>query len=74
MTIEGDIFDELPAGGKHALYNLVDEAERVYYLYQQSQDELNATHLKNYRMNVDVVKYWGGGTFNDKTLIRYEKI
>ena len=56
-----------------SLYDSVDEAKKSYYLYKQAPEDANATHLKNYRTNVEVVKHFGSDLFNDEALIDYEK-
>ena len=56
-----------------SLYDSVDEAKRAYYLYKQEPEDLNSTHLKNYRTNVDVVKHFGSDLFSDEALLTYEK-
>jgi len=35
--------------------------------------DTNATHLKNYRKNVDIVKNFGSDLFVDKALAKYEQ-
>ena len=56
-----------------SLYDSVDEAKRAYYLYKQEPEDLNSTHLKNYRTNVDVVKHFRNDLFIDKALITLKR-
>ena len=56
-----------------SLYDSVDEAKKAYYSYKQAPEDSNATHLKNYKTNVDVVKHFGSDLFNDEALITYEQ-
>jgi len=56
-----------------SLYDSVDESKRAYYLYVQEPEDTNATHFKNYRTKMDVVKHFGSNLFHNEALIAYEK-
>ena len=55
-----------------SVYNALNKAKRLYYIYRQSDDETNANHIKQYKDLIAIVEYSSGDLFTDNTLLDHE--
>lgn len=55
------------------MYNSIDEAKRMYYVYMQQLEDGNKTHLRTFKSNSDVTAHYKGSLYEDKACMYYGK-
>ena len=60
-------------GTNVSVYYAQHEAVKRFYVYYQGEDDSIATHLKNFKSMIAVIKYYGGDIFYDESLIKHER-
>ena len=56
------------------IYEAIDEAHRRFSNYRQQPDESNATYLKKFKNNLEVLEHYGGSIRNATGAIKCEKL
>ena len=55
------------------MYDALDEASALYYVYRQEEGESNAKHLRNFKSIVAAVEHLGGSMFADDATVNLER-